>query len=52
LSWGKLKEAEKKCDSVEEPAVIFNLDPRDLSNPGPPNGQHTSTDMRPPTHKQ
>jgi hypothetical protein len=31
------------------PAVSINLDPRDLSNTGAPNRQHTPADMRPPT---
>jgi hypothetical protein len=38
-------------DSVPQ-AVSINLDPRDLSNTGPPNRQHTPADMRPPTHIQ
>jgi hypothetical protein len=49
---GEAKEAEEKGDPVGGPAVSINLDPRDLSNTGPPNRQHTPDDMRPPTHIQ
>jgi hypothetical protein len=37
-----------KGNPVGGPAVSFNLDPRDLSNNGPPNRQHMPADMRPP----
>jgi hypothetical protein len=47
-----MKEAEDKGYPVGGPAVSFNLDPRDLSNTGPPNRQHIPADMRPPTHIQ
>jgi hypothetical protein len=49
---GKLKEAEEKGDSVGGPAVSINLDPRDLSNIGSPNREHTPAGMRPSTHTQ
>jgi hypothetical protein len=49
----KLKEAEEEeGDPVGGPAVSINLDPRDLSNTGPPNIQHAPDDIRPPTHIQ
>ena len=44
---GKLKEAEEKDDSVGGPAVSINLDPRDLSNIGPGNRQHTPAERGP-----
>ena len=47
-----MKEAEKKGDPVGGPGVSINLDPRDLSNAGPPNRQHATADMRPPIHIQ
>jgi hypothetical protein len=43
-----LKEAEKNGDLVGGPSVSINLDPRDLSNTGPPKRQHIPADMRPP----
>jgi hypothetical protein len=46
------KEAEEKVIPGGGPAVSIYLDPRDLSNTGPPNRQHTPADMRPPTHIQ
>jgi hypothetical protein len=49
---GKAKEAEEKGNPVGGPAVSNNLDPRDLSNTGPPNRQHIPLDMIPPTHIQ
>jgi hypothetical protein len=49
---GKAEKAEEKGNPVGGPAVSINLDPRDLSNTGPPNRQHTPADMRPPKHKQ
>jgi hypothetical protein len=52
LNWGKLKEAEEEGYPVGEPAVSINLDPRDLSNTGPPNRQYKQADMRPSTHIQ
>ena len=48
----RLKEFEEKGDSVGGPAVSINLDPRDLSNTGPPNRHNTTADMRPPMHLQ
>ena len=47
-----MKEAKEKGNPVGGPAISINLDPRDLSNTGPPNRQHTPADMRPPTHLQ
>jgi hypothetical protein len=52
LNYERLKEAEEKGEPVGRPAVSINLDPRDLSNTRPPNRQHASADMRPPTHIQ
>jgi hypothetical protein len=46
----RLKEAEEKGYPVGGPAVSINLNPRDVSNTGPPNRQHIPADMRPPTH--
>jgi hypothetical protein len=46
-----LEEAEES-DPVREPAVSTNLDPQDLSDPGPPNRRHTTADKRSPTHIQ
>jgi hypothetical protein len=48
---GKAEKAEEKGDAVGRPAVSINLDPRDLSNTGPPTRQHTA-EMRLPTHIQ
>jgi hypothetical protein len=48
-AYGSLKEAEEKDNPVGGPAVSINLNSQDLSNTGPPNRQHTPTDMRPPT---
>jgi hypothetical protein len=48
----KLEEAEEEGDPVGGPAVSINLNPRDLSDPGPPTRQHTPADMRPPTRIQ
>jgi hypothetical protein len=45
---GRPKEAEKRGEPVGGPAVSITLDPRDLSNTGPPNRQHIPADMRPP----
>jgi hypothetical protein len=45
-----MEEAEEEGDSVGGPAVSINLDPRHLSNTGPPNRQHTPADRSPPTH--
>ena len=45
-----LKEAEEEHDPVGGPAASINLDPRDFSDTGPPNGQHTPANMRLPTH--
>jgi hypothetical protein len=42
-----LKEAEAEGDPVGGPAVSINLDPRDLSNTGPPNRQHIPADIGP-----
>jgi hypothetical protein len=42
-----MKEAEEEGDPVGGSAVSLNLDPRDPSNTGPPNRQHTTADMRP-----
>jgi hypothetical protein len=39
---GKLEEAEEEGDSVGEPEVSTNLDPRDLSDTGSPTRQYTS----------
>jgi hypothetical protein len=47
-----LKAAEEKGDPVGGSAVSTNLDPQDLSNTGPPNRQHTSANIRLPTHIQ
>ena len=47
MNYGKAEEAEEKGDPLGGPAVSINLDPRDLSNTGPPNRQHTLADMRP-----
>jgi hypothetical protein len=47
-----LKEAEEKDDPIGRPAVLFNLDPGDLLNTGPPNRLYTPFDIRPPTHIQ
>jgi hypothetical protein len=38
----ELGEAEEKSNPVGGPAVSINLDPRDLSNIGPPNTVYTS----------
>jgi hypothetical protein len=46
----KLVEAEEKGDPVRGPAVSINLEPRDLSDTGPPTRQYTLADMRPQTH--
>jgi hypothetical protein len=48
----KLEEAEEEGNPVGGPAVLIDLDLRDLSNTGPPTRQHTPTGMRPPTHIQ
>jgi hypothetical protein len=48
----KLKETEEKGDPVGGPAISINLDPRDLSNTGPPNTQNTAANGRPPRHIQ
>jgi hypothetical protein len=48
----KLEEAEKVGNSVGGPAVSTNLEPQNLSDTGPPTSQHTSADMRTPTHIQ
>ena len=49
----KLKEAEEEeGDPVGGPSVSINLEPRYLSNTGPPTRQHTPAYMRPPTHIQ
>jgi hypothetical protein len=50
----KLEEAEKEGDPVGAEAVSISLysPPPDLSNTVPPTRQHTSADMRPPTHTQ
>ena len=50
LNYGRLKEAEEKGDSIGGPALLLNLNPQDLSDTEPPKRQHTSADMRPPTH--
>jgi hypothetical protein len=50
LNWRRLKEAEKKGDPVEGPAVSINLVPWDLSNTGPAKRKHTPTDESPNTH--
>ena len=34
------------------PSVSINVESQDLSDTGPPTRQHTSADMRPPTHIQ
>jgi hypothetical protein len=47
-----VKKAEEKGNPVGGPAVSINLNPRDLSNTGPPNRQHTPADMRSPIHIQ
>jgi hypothetical protein len=47
-----LEEAEEEGNQVGGPAVSINLDSRDLSNTGPPTRQHTTADMRFPTHIQ
>ena len=47
---GKLEDDEEEGDPVGGPAVSINLDPWDLSYTGPPNRQHISADMKPPTH--
>jgi hypothetical protein len=52
LNYESLKEAKEKGDPVGGPAVLINLDPRGISDTGPPNRQHTPTDMRPSTHIQ
>ena len=42
----ELEEAEEEGNPVGGPAVSINLDPRDLSNTGLPNRQHTpATDI-------
>jgi hypothetical protein len=46
------KEAKEEGDPVRGPAISINLDPRDLSNTGPPNRQNIPDDMRPLTHIQ
>jgi hypothetical protein len=40
LSYGRLKEAEEKGNPVVDPAILINLDPRDLSNTEPPDNIH------------
>jgi hypothetical protein len=49
---GGKKLRRRVIDPVGGPAVSINLDLWDLSNTGPTNRQHTSADMRPPTHIQ
>jgi hypothetical protein len=51
LNKERLKEAEKG-DPAGGPGISINLDPRDLSNTGAPNRQHTPADMRHPTHNR
>jgi hypothetical protein len=48
----KLGEAEEEGNPVGGPTISTNLDPRDLSDTGPPTRQYTPADMRPPTHIQ
>jgi hypothetical protein len=43
----KLEEDEKEGNPVGGQVVIINLDPRDLSDTGPPNSQHIPAEMRP-----
>jgi hypothetical protein len=45
----KLEETEEASDPVRRPAVSTNLEPRNISDTGPPIRQHTPTDIRPPT---
>jgi hypothetical protein len=49
---GKLKEAEEEGNPGGGTAVSINVDPRDLSDTGPPKRQSTQSDMRPPTQIQ
>ena len=44
MEWG-----EEKGKPAGGSAVSINLEPRDLSNTGPPNRQHTSADIWPHT---
>ena len=46
----RLKETEEGDDPVGGSADSINVDPRDLSNTGPSNRQHTPADMRTPTN--
>ena len=52
VNWGRLKDAEKKGSPVEGPAILIDLEPRDLSNTEPSNTQYTPADMRSPIHIQ
>jgi hypothetical protein len=50
LNRERLREAEEEeGNPVGGPAVSIDLDPRDLSNTGPPNRQNRPADMRSPT---
>ena len=48
----KLKEAEEegKGSPMGRPAVLTDLNSRDLSDTEPPSRQHTPADKRPPMH--
>jgi hypothetical protein len=46
LNYGRLKEAEEEGNPVGGPALSTSLVPRDFTNTGPPNRQHTLADMR------
>jgi hypothetical protein len=48
----ELEEDEEEGDPIGRTAVSTNLDHQDLSDTEPPTRQHTSSDMRPPTHIQ
>jgi hypothetical protein len=52
LNWERLRKAEKKGNVGGGATVSIKGNPRDLSNTGPPDRQHTSAVMRPPTHIQ